>query len=270
MALSDITKVKIRDHLGYGVAGLPSISPVGGSTAIGQIGYRFFKAYGQLEYRLNNMSPNEEAMLTGAAVGAVGILGVPTAGDVFRLFVSGGGLSTPSEILVTAQAGNQNFNIAAALANGVNADDGCQLAMIRGVGLYGTGPFSPNTTVPLPEVAIFAPETFQLTVRFTSSASAQITNQGSMIGPQASIDGQTLLTGYVPICDALKGAIASASQNFDTAQADVWKGRSSELALRISAYEAFRRQMQSFLGPDVGLGPGARQQFKASGFLKHT
>lgn len=58
MALTDTQKADVRRHLGFGPAG----KDVAGNSFIG---YRFFLVEGQLEYRLNNMRPEEELILVG-------------------------------------------------------------------------------------------------------------------------------------------------------------------------------------------------------------
>jgi hypothetical protein len=50
MALSDQQRVDIRRFCGY---------PVFGTAIMPVAGYRFFQDYGQLEYRMTNMSDNE-------------------------------------------------------------------------------------------------------------------------------------------------------------------------------------------------------------------
>ena len=237
MALTDIFKVKIRKHLGYGVAGLYRQSPAGGTLAPGAIGYRFFQAYGHLEYRMNNLSGSEEAMITGFAVGAISFIGTPAVGDVFTVNLSGGGLSTPVTLTATAAAGDQNTNIAAKIAAAANLNATLQQAGLYAVAPYGTGPFSPTDNVPLPEVTFQGSAAFILTASAVVSGTCapRVTAQGAVIGPAATIDGVNTLVGHVPILDGLEGAIVSASQNFDTRQADVWKGRGSEMALRVAA-----------------------------------
>jgi hypothetical protein len=52
---SDQLKTDIRRHCGY---------PAYGADASGNMGWRFFTAYGALEYRLNNLLPAEESVVT--------------------------------------------------------------------------------------------------------------------------------------------------------------------------------------------------------------
>lgn len=54
MALADPEKVDVRRFCGF---------PVFGGQAVQAFGYRFFTAYGTLEFRLNNMQPAEEVVI---------------------------------------------------------------------------------------------------------------------------------------------------------------------------------------------------------------
>lgn len=55
MALTDAQKADVRRHAGY---------PVYGSQVGSNAGYRFFQAYGTLEFRMSNLRPEEETVLT--------------------------------------------------------------------------------------------------------------------------------------------------------------------------------------------------------------
>ncbi len=52
--LTDPEKTDTRRFCGY---------PAYGASASGNTGWRFYQAYGALEYRMNNLSPSEEAVL---------------------------------------------------------------------------------------------------------------------------------------------------------------------------------------------------------------
>jgi hypothetical protein len=54
MALTDAQKVDVRRHCGF---------PVYGSEAGSNAGYRFFQQYGYLEFRMNNLTSDEEAVV---------------------------------------------------------------------------------------------------------------------------------------------------------------------------------------------------------------
>jgi hypothetical protein len=52
--LTDQCKTDVRRFCGY---------PAYGAAPEGNMGWRFFTAYGALEYRMNNLSPDEEAVV---------------------------------------------------------------------------------------------------------------------------------------------------------------------------------------------------------------
>ena len=105
MPLTEEEKGDVRRHLGYPVAGLPVLSPSGGTLMAGSIGYRFTQAYGQLEYRLNSLQPHEEARLMGRYVAALMVGGTPNVGDTVAVTISGGGLANPVTITAIATQG---------------------------------------------------------------------------------------------------------------------------------------------------------------------
>lgn len=105
MPLTEEEKGDVRRHLGYPIAGLPTLSPSGGTLMSGSIGYRFTQAYGQMEYRLNSLQPHEEARLMGRYVAALQVAGTPNVGDTITVIISGGGLSSPVTLVATATLG---------------------------------------------------------------------------------------------------------------------------------------------------------------------
>jgi len=52
--LNDIEKTDVRRFCGY---------PAYGAGQPGAMGWRFYQAYGAMEYRLNNLAPSEESVL---------------------------------------------------------------------------------------------------------------------------------------------------------------------------------------------------------------
>jgi hypothetical protein len=57
MSLSAASKVDIRRHCGYPAFGNPNTVQGGFQS------WRFFEAFGQLEFRMNNMAPEEETVV---------------------------------------------------------------------------------------------------------------------------------------------------------------------------------------------------------------
>jgi hypothetical protein len=73
MAFTDPEKTDIRRYCGY---------PAYGAAASGSQNWRFFQAYGLLEYRMNNLSASEEAVVR-RYLGTLTVLehAVPRAGE---------------------------------------------------------------------------------------------------------------------------------------------------------------------------------------------
>lgn len=55
MSFTDAQKIDIRRFCGY---------PVFGGQPVQAFGWRFFQWYGTLEFRMNNLDPNEETVIT--------------------------------------------------------------------------------------------------------------------------------------------------------------------------------------------------------------
>src|SRR5437868_4628460 len=102
--LSEEAKSEIRRHLGYPLIGQLRVSVGGQSLALGAQGWRYFQAYGFLEYKLNNLSAVEEARTLGLAIGSLAIFGNIHPGDTITVTISGGPLAVPEVLTVTAGA----------------------------------------------------------------------------------------------------------------------------------------------------------------------
>lgn len=252
MALTYEQKSSVRRHLDYPVAGLLKVSATGGSLASPFVGYRFFQAYGRLEFKMNNLNPDEEARLVGLAYGSVALIGPnPTPGDQISVTLSGGGIATAQTITATCPNFGQGQDGLAAFANALAAaaiaNPVLQAAQIVTVTPFGTGPFNQNQ-LPLPEVAFTSPSTFQITnPQGTGVIVPQITSSGKLLNPSAQVDGTNTVYGYLNILDALEGAWAGASQNLDTQKAGPWQGRSNEIGQRLSLYKNWQIRLSRFL-----------------------
>lgn len=251
MPLTWAQKSDVRRHLRYPVAGLVRASTAGGTLASGSIGYRWLQSYAFLEYKLNNLNPDEEARLTGAAYGAIAFTGPqPQQGDTVTVTLSGGGLTAPQTLTAVAPAPSANdgritiVNLLAA-AGGSNA--AMQVAEIQAISPYGTGAYSQNA-VPFPEIAFTAPQAFTLAATGSGVTYPQITANGALLSPSASLDGTTTIYGYLTILNGLEAAFAGSSQNLDTAEASVWKGRMNEIGQRMSLYRMWQANLSDFLG----------------------
>ena len=208
-----------------------------------------------MEWRLNNLQTSEEAILLGTAMGGISMVGPqPNVGDTVSVTLSGGQIATPqtvttSPFALTGSDGRLVFcqQIAALVAGN---------SVLRAAGIvsmtpYGTGPYAANA-VPLPEVGFGSPVAFNIATSGTGVITPQITSQGVLVPPSVSLDGGvSTLWGYLNILNGLEAAYAGASDNLDTARADVWTARGNELGLRMSLYEVWVGMLSDFLGVPV-------------------
>jgi hypothetical protein len=278
LPLSELQKAGVRRHMDFAVAGLDRNSPVGGTLASGQAGYRWNQVFGGLEYRMNNLSPTEEAMLLGVAYAAIALTGplvdgsgnpVPSAGNTVAITFSGGNLASPHTVTTTAVAGDSLLTLAARIATTVNLDTTMQAAGIQGLAPFGTGAFAlgqqypggnpaGNVAIPLPEAAFTSPVAFSAVLASsTGFIGARMTALGALTPPMAAVNWTTqpysTVNGYLPICDYLEGAWYGAAQNMDLAQAGGTDGatfRMDEEKQRASIYRKAIMRMVFFMFGD--------------------
>jgi hypothetical protein len=282
MPLSLSQKSNVRRHLGYPLIGLPRISPAGGTLAAGTTSsYRYFQAYGMLEFRLNNLNMDEESRLLGSYYGGLSVIGpTPGVGDTLVVTFSGGNLVSPVVITVTVTApmiiptppnpvyvnSNAGLGIVMTLAQLVLQNTALQAAKITGFAPYSTGSFA-NAAIPLPEVAFTSPVPFSLSVSTTGLVAAQIIMDGSTpLSPSLpTMPGLTTapIFGYMPILDYLESAYGGATQNLDTSKADVWSARMTELPERMSQYMIWREKLSEFLA--IPVNPDSRNNYRDKG-----
>lgn len=247
--LSIPQKSAVRMHLGYPVAGLYQTSPAGGTLASGAIGYRWTQAYGFLEYKLINLNPDEEARITGNAVGDVAIVGPVSVGDTYTVTISGGGLSSPVALTLTAESADvQQPNPALVLVKKLaalgSANTTLNQAGFFALAPYGTGPFSENA-YPYPEMGFQAPNAFTLTVGngVGNTSAAVTTTTGTPLSPYAYLgetNPDTKVYGFLPILDWLMGETAGATRDLSITKAGPFFARPDEVRERIRLYNYWR------------------------------
>lgn len=280
MPLTVSQKMTIRRHLKFPVAGNitgAGQSPTGGTTANGFVGYRWFQAYGALEFKMNNLAPVEEAAILGVYYGAAAFVGPqPNPGDQVSLTLTFGPAATPTVITVSATVPaaplpaypNATLQLIQSLVSAIASTPALTAAGFVSLAPYGTGPFNQNA-VPVPELSITAPIPFTITGAGTGTTIPQITANGEQLGPSASLDGGcNTLFGYLSILNGLESAYFGASDNLDTNKADVWTRNANEVGARRSLYE---NTVQLF-GDFMGLAPyrDANQRPKRSGAINYV
>lgn len=89
--LTDQQKVDVRRHCGYSVFG---------ASPAGNMGWRFYTAYGTLEYRMNNLSGEEEAVVLSYITTLNQLeLAVPPTSDNLDSDSAAGWAHNPNEIV---------------------------------------------------------------------------------------------------------------------------------------------------------------------------
>jgi hypothetical protein len=280
MPLTPSQKVNIRRHMRFPVAGLARSSPYGAAFASGTISYRFFDIYGQMEYRLNNLDPAEEATVVGSYYGSVIIIGNPEVNDQISFSISASGMPAQTVSYTVQPAGNlpnpngaQNpVQVSQGLVNSILQNTVLLNNQFTALSPLGIGPFaqySPTLVNPNLEQSGLSMGTPGLAVTNISTAyqiaNLSVVNQpgstlsafielngSSKLPPISTVDPTTnpptVLNGYLPILDYLEGALAGATQNLDTWKADVWTARGTELDERLALYMWWIFHLADFLG----------------------
>ncbi len=254
MALTVEQKSGLRRHLAYPTIGL-SRTTTGGMTVGGaSASWRFNQAFGFLEYRMNNLNPDEEARLTGSAVGSIALTGLqPNPGDSVSVVLTAAALGSPQTLTAITPALNGNDGLVTltnALAAACSLNSVLQTAGFYAATPYGNGAFSQNS-VALAEVAFSAPFAFTITASGTGLIAPQVTAQGALPSPFASLDGTTTVHGYLQIMDGLEAAFGGTSQNLDTSAAGPWKARANEIGQRAALYDHWQGKLSDFLGVPI-------------------
>lgn len=239
--LSEITKSRIRVHMGVPVLGVQN-------SGFAQ-GYRYMQEAGLLEYRMNNLQPVEEAQLTGWPIANIQITGTPQVGD--RVSFQVNSLSTyvytvqSSDLLSTDILGS----IAANAATGINQTYfGNPVAAA-----YVPSLKTPYPTASTPWAAIIlqgvSSASFFVTVGATGHTTPIVTVNGASVPPSYTFtdDGETI-NGYVAILDYLEGVIARPSDLAKFSKADVVNFRANEIGYRRAIYREWQGMLSRFLG----------------------
>lgn len=260
MALILSDKSRMRFHLQYPTIGLAPISVNGSTLASGMVGWRFFEAYGMLEYRMNNFAPDEEARITGRAYGSVAFVGSDNVnGTTVSLTISGGGLSTPQVVSYTGNSTDNRLSFITALSIAANQNATLTAAGFNALSPYGTGAFAANA-IPVPELSITNNLTFTLAVTSTGNIGATITANGILLSPQVITDDTTTPVtttyGFLNVLDFLYGAVPGSTVNADTSKADVWTHNDREIEFRYKLYRSFQHEFSMFCGIPLGTRGG--------------
>lgn len=250
MPLSDSQKSSIRRHLKYGNIGLSVETPGYGTLGSNAGFYRRGESV-HLESRMNDLQPCDEAAITGAPYAVLAFRGYdPQDGDQITVQFTGGGLSSPVNVSLTA-AGQKRADMAAALALKCS-----QTSMLNAAGIFAMAAGRQNDPYPQSDVQFIALSSFNVSITSqTGKIGAVVLENNAKTDVQQVIDEVTYY-GYLPICNVLYSLIGSASDRMGTAKADVFTARKSEAKDRRAFYLEFVQDMATFLVAD--LNPHAR------------
>jgi hypothetical protein len=265
--LSAGTKADIRRHMGIPVAGINA----GGV----QLGYRFETRVGDLEYRMINLQPYEEATITGQPIGSIQITGVPEIGDPLSITMTP---PTGSPVVITYDVTEQDiqaienapgflnngplYSVAQNLARAINLNPSPFMAAANPpVDLEAAPGYGPTYAEVLVQAIALA--SFTLAATGTGETGAIVTAQGNPIFPQVTFSdypgGAKTLYGYIPILNYLDSNVFSRSNAFlSFSQADVVKFRPDEIDQRTDLYENARQRLADYFG--VPLYAAGRQR----------
>lgn len=244
--LSEVTKSRIRMHLGIPAAGIPQTGSM--------LGWRYNNQVGTLEYRMINLQPLEEAQVTGIPSAIVQITGTPRAGDTISVTIGSG---SPIVYTVTdqdldadipLQSIAQNLALAIIAANqGYLAD----YAIPSQTKPYGPLAFTGSVIItPLPS----SPTAFTIAVSNEGGTIAYVAQQGVQLPPSVTFtETGTTVYGYVAICDYLESRIANAADLVKYQQTKGASGagvamRMNELAERQNIYNNWCQKLADFFG----------------------
>lgn len=239
--LSEITKSRIRVHMGVPVLGVQN-------SGFAQ-GYRYMQEAGLLEYRMNNLQPVEEAQLTGWPIANIQITGKPTLGDRLAFTVN----SLASVPYVVQASDLSNADILGSIAANASAAINAQYLGTPVASTYVPSLKTPYPTASTPWAAIIlqgiSPASFFVTVAATGNTTPIVTVNGASIPPSYTFtdDGETV-NGYVPILDYLEGVVARPSDLAKFAKADVVDFRANEIGYRRAIYREWQGMLSKFLG----------------------
>jgi hypothetical protein len=251
--LTQPQKVAIRRHLSV---------PFAGTAQAGRLyGWRFTFYSEDLEYRMNNMQPAEEQLITGNALAVWRMDGRPTVGDVLTFTVTD---TVNGTMTATYTVQQSDFDKP---ADPVNPSDSSPLYSIalnaslainnvmasKGYSAVGVMPAdlaSPQYMPPyFSEIDLSGPSsaTFTIGVSRTGTTNTLIAQQATTCPVKATLSGQTLY-GYVAVIDSLAMGMAQSDLSLTYEKADVVQFRRDEIPARRALYAEYCTMLSRDLG----------------------
>lgn len=258
MALNEQQVIAIRRHLGV---------PFAGTAQAGRLfGWRFEIHVEDLEWKMQNMQPSEEQLITGVSMGSWRIDGVPTAGDVITYSVTDPAIGRV-EVTYTVTSDDINFivpgtnqkspTMAIALNSALAINNVLGVAGYQAVGVqpkdlfvappYFLAPYFAQLLISGPSSTLFT-----LGVARTGTTNVFCDNQGTISPVNTTVRDpsgvQKSLFGYVQVCDYFAMGMATASLSLRYEKADVVTFRKDEIKARRALYREYCEQLSKALG----------------------
>jgi hypothetical protein len=259
--LTQHQRIAVRRHLNIGFAGTGQAGRLAG--------WRFSRFFEDLEYKMSNMQPSEEQILTGNAMGSYAINGAPAVGDVLTYTLapaSGSPIAAsytvtsndlnPASNPVNPSEAAPTFSIALNSALAFNA--AAQAAGYSAVGAMPADLFSPQYLPPyFAELIVTGPSStpFALSGSVVGRTNLVVEDPGSVCPVQATFTNPTTnvsetVYGLIAICDFLANAMTQASLSLWLTKADVIAFRPDEVGARRGLYREYCMQLAKAIGGD--------------------
>jgi hypothetical protein len=268
MPLTQADKVSVRRYLDYSAIGLYRQNNAGGTLAPMNTGFRMFNSYGNLEFKLNNLLPEEEATLTGRIYGSIGfnqpnpsqfVVDVDPGSTVTVSLSSAAFSASPVTINYTVTSTDTFLTICGNIANLFAQNGVFQAAGFYSMNGYGAGPLGfpsdPAQQVTQAIVSFVAPTPctpFTIAVSGTGQSIPQIFNQGSPLPPTLTSNlslPPTKIFGYLPILYYLEDQmVGSTSDNLSVFKANDAVLRLTEMRDRRQLFKNYCNRLATFLG----------------------
>ena len=269
MPLTEVDKVQVRRFLDYSAIGLYRQSNGGGSLAPFNTGFRMFNSYGNLEFKMNNLLPEEEATLTGRPYGAIAFnqpnptqYTIPVdSGSTVQVSIASTafGSSSPVVLNYTVLEGDTFLTICGNIAQLAASNGVFSGAGFYAMNGYGAGPIGqpqdPSQQVTMPICSFVAPTPctpFTLTVTGTGQTIPQIIANGSPLPPSLTSNltfPATKVFGYLPILVYLEDQmLGSTSDNLSVFKANDAILRLTEMKDRKMLFKTQCNRLAVFLG----------------------
>jgi hypothetical protein len=259
--LTQAAKTAIRRHLGV---------PFAGTAQAGRLfGWRFTWYREDLEYRVNNLTPSEEQLISGVALASWQIAGRPTVGDTLTYTIQDAVVGAlvanyavqPSDLTPPVNQVNPSESsplYAIALNSVPPLMAAAQAAGYAAMGVMPADLFSPAYLAPyFAEVLLLGPNAnpFQIFAAVSAGATTnfRVETQGtpcpvraSLLDPATGI--ATPFYGYVAILDVLAMSMTAAQLSLTYSKADVVEFRRDEVRARRRLYREYILQLERCLG----------------------